>query len=73
MRNDSVPADRLLSAIEESRALRRNADALIAQARQFLKSPPDLNAVLHEALLARANARLHVETAHRIPPAPPMQ
>jgi hypothetical protein len=73
MRTDARHADRLLSAIEESRVLRRNADALIAQARLFLKAPPDLNAVLHEATLARANAKLHVAAAQRITPTPPVQ
>lgn len=66
MRSESGPADRLHSAIEESRALRRQAGELIAVARKQLQSHPDIDAVMRESFVMRAKASLNVATARRL-------
>jgi hypothetical protein len=66
MRTAPREADRLNSAIEQSRALRRHAGELIAGARKQLSSPPDIDAVMREALLVRARASMNVATARRV-------
>ncbi|NUS60502.1 MAG: hypothetical protein HOQ01_06100 [Lysobacter sp.] len=66
MRDAPRESDRLSSAIEESRALRRHTGELIAGARKQLESPPDIDAVMREALLVRARASLNVAASRRV-------
>jgi len=66
MRDAPRESDRLNSAIEESRAFRRHTGELIAGARKQLASPPNIEAVMREALLVRARASLNVAASRRV-------